>query len=139
MNYGSVLNSGQTYQFIVSPAISSLSNHASGSKGIDITITGTGFSLDPTEISVTAAGLPCSVTSSSTTQIVCTVGSDISGNTYGLLATNTTHTQTNGYISGTGFNYARYETTSLNSKTISSLRSLIGTANEQISQIPYDD
>ena len=56
------------------------------------------------------------------------------------MATNTTATQVNGYISGTGFTYARYDTSNLSpsSKSISGVRALIGTLNEQIFQIAPD-
>lgn len=67
------------------------------------------------------------------------MGADFSGNTYGVLSTNTTNTQVNGYISGTGFSYARYDTSNLNTKTISGVRALIGTPNEQIFQISPDN
>ena len=45
MNFGSILNNAKLYNFIVSPAISSLSSHAGGAQGNELTITGTGFSV----------------------------------------------------------------------------------------------
>jgi hypothetical protein len=73
MNFGSILNNAKLYNFIVSPSISGLSSHVGGSEGNELTITGTGFSVEPNNITVSVAGIPCQVSSSSATQIQCTV------------------------------------------------------------------
>lgn len=138
MNYGSILKNGQSYQFIISPAITGLSTHTGGSAGNELTISGTGFSTETNNITVTAANIPCKVTSATANSIKCTVAADPAGNTYGLLSTNST-SQVNGYVSGTGFSYARYDTSGMTIQTIDNFRSLVSTPNEQISQIPYDN
>lgn len=50
-----------TYQFEISPTISSISAHTGPTKGNLLTIQGTGFPNDPTKAVVTVAGLPCTV------------------------------------------------------------------------------
>lgn len=84
MLYGSVSNQ-LSYEFIVQPLVKGVSAHSGGSQGRSISIQGSGFSTDINKISVTVAGLPCTVTSSSSTNIDCIVGPDTVGNSYGRL------------------------------------------------------
>lgn len=143
MNYASVLYPNKVFQFIVSPAVTSINLHSAGSKGSDIIITGTGFSADDATISVTAAGLPCTVKSSTSTQIICRVGEDYVGNTYGRYTSNAT-VQLGGYVSGSGLTYERYETSKLSEKMIDLFklyydRMLAGEVNEMIFKTDSDN
>jgi hypothetical protein len=74
---------------------------------------------------VTAAGIPCTIQSSTQSNIVCQVGPNPNGNTFGVLSTNTTGTQINGFISGSGLNYTRYDITNLSTKSVIGLRNAI--------------
>jgi hypothetical protein len=79
-------------------------------------ILGTGFSVNPNNVSVTVDNNNCIVSSSSDQTISCT----LSPRNYSLsskLPTNSTN-QTNGYFSGVGLNYARYSVSgSMNTTT----------------------
>lgn len=112
MNYGSVLNNGTPYQFMVAPVVWDQTSYQGSRFGNRINITGTGFSSNPNNISVVIAGLPCKVTKASVTQIEVEIPRDFDGNTYGILSSNSTN-QTCGFIPGSGFFYNRYDATQM--------------------------
>ena len=66
------------------------------------------------------------------------MGPDFVGNTYGNLSTTAT-SQVNGFLSGTGLNYARYDLTKSLSYEVSYVKELIGTPNEEIYQFAHDN
>lgn len=109
MRYASVLKAKQNFEFIVNPSVTGLNLHNAGSKGANLIITGTGFSTNIANVQVVAAGIPCTVVSSTANQITCKVGVDTGDHTYGRYSTNSTVAQVGGYISGSGLAYERYE------------------------------
>jgi hypothetical protein len=131
MNYGSILNQNN-YQFMVIPSVNSVSSHSGGSQGQTITIQGSGFSIDPNVINVEVGNSACNVLRSSERSITCVVQPDIAGNTYGKLNTTTAGTQMNGFISGSGLIYQRYDLTNLSSFNVAGFRNAISTNNPNI-------
>ena len=100
-------DASKSYEFIVNPVVTSLSSHAGGNEGDQITVYGTGFSSDSSKITVTAAGYSCNVLSATPTKLDISVLSTSSPSTYGKLTTNST-SQKNGFISGSGFIHSVY-------------------------------
>lgn len=72
-----------------------------------MTISGTGFSGVAANNTVTVDGNACDVTSSTETQISCTVAPRNLGLS-SLLSASDPSAQINGYFSGAGLKYARY-------------------------------
>ena len=100
-------NIGLDYEHTVLAAIDSISTHEGLIRGQDITITGTGFSANPSRISISVDTVPCDVISSSITEITCHLQeNDFSSSS--LLESENATTQVDGYISGAGFAYQRY-------------------------------
>lgn len=65
-------SSGFTYKSNLTPVISGVSPRRGGTAGgVLLTITGSGFSTNKSEVSVTIAGVVCDVQSSNTTHILC--------------------------------------------------------------------
>ena len=116
MKYGSILNNDLKYHYILTPTVASISAHSGGNEGNRLTIKGTGFSINPSNITVTVAGIPCDVISSSLREIVCDVGKDYPGNNYGKLSTNSS-SQVGGYLSGSGFKYRVFNMSSPNNSS----------------------
>lgn len=127
------LGAGANYEFAVTPVITGVSSHLGGSAGQTITITGNGFTTNQSRISVTAANIPCTISASSSNSITCVVQANINGNTFGLLSSNTTGTQTNGFYGGSGLKYTRYNISALSDKTVSGLRTAIAGSSASIS------
>ncbi len=98
------------FEFTSLPTVSSVSPMNGNIGGQYLTISGTGFSLNPANNSVTVDGNDCAVTSSSAFEIKCTLA-ERDNSLSSLLSTNATG-QTNGYHSGVGLKYARYEAVS---------------------------
>lgn len=115
MRYASVLKSKQNFDFIVNPSVTGLNLHNAGSKGANLIITGTGFSTNMANVQVVAAGIPCTVVSSTANQITCKVGADNGTHLYGRYSTNLTTpaNQVGGFISGSGLAYERFEINAL--------------------------
>lgn len=128
MQYGSI-SQGVNYEFMVQPRVKSVSSHLGGDFGQTLTISGDGFSINSTQISVSAANIPCDVVSSTESQITCKVQPNPNGNTFGVLDTNTSGTQLSGFLSGSGLKYKRYDITNLSSKNLPNFRNNIGSAN----------
>lgn len=114
--------------------MSDVSVHTGGSYGRSITIQGYGFTQKSEQISVKAANLPCAVTYSDERKIVCTVQPDTAGNTYGRLATDSS-SQVDGFISGSGLKYWRYNIAALSSKTTAGLRAAIASSSSSITVV----
>lgn len=102
-----------TYHTTIMPLIINLSENIGSSEAHKLTINGSGFGSVKNAVDVRVAGVPCSVNSVSPNSIECTVRSGNSQGqvilpNQGRLPTDTTGTQTNGYISGTGVSFKRY-------------------------------
>ncbi|CAM6001510.1 unnamed protein product [Sphagnum balticum] len=106
----------ENFHFAVLPSISSISPATGSVAGQAISIQGTGFSNDPTKISVSVDGVSCSVTSSTISSINCLTIPKTS-NDSAKLSTNST-SQNLGYFSGAGLAYNRYDITNLGDKSI---------------------
>ena len=91
--------------------------------------------MNSSVISVMAANLPCNIVVSTESSITCVIQPDVAGNTYGKLPTTTIGTQQNGFISGTGFFYQRYDLTKLPSLTVGSLINAISSNSVNISLV----
>jgi hypothetical protein len=61
----------ESYEFIVTAEVTSISTNSGGNSGNRLTINGTGFGTDDSVVTVDVAGIPCSVISVSYTEIVC--------------------------------------------------------------------
>jgi len=94
------------FEFTSLPTVSGVSPTSGNVGGQYLTISGTGFSPNPNNNTVTVDGNDCSVTSANNNEIKCTLGSKSSSLT-SLLSTNSS-SQANGYFSGAGLKYARY-------------------------------
>lgn len=89
------------------PNITALNSTSGSTNGNIIKISGTGFSDKMSNNVVKVANTPCTVKSSSFTEIVCELQPEVSG-TSTLLSTNTSGSQTDGYHQGAGFKYTRH-------------------------------
>lgn len=105
----SSLNPQDYFEFTSLPTVSAVSPASGNVGGQYLTISGTGFSPNPKNNTVTVDGNDCSVTSSSNYEIKCTLAAK--GSSSSKLSTNSS-SQVNGYFSGAGLKYARYAVTS---------------------------
>lgn len=96
----------ENYQFAVLPAISAISPNSGSAAGQLLSITGSGFSLDKTKVSVSVDGIPCAVVDSTLTNINCQLAKK-NNNASTALPTNSA-SQQQGYYSGNGLAYTRY-------------------------------
>jgi hypothetical protein len=95
------------FEFTVLPVITSISPNSGNVGGQYLTLSGTGFSANIKNNTVTVEGNDCKVTLAEDKKIECTLAAKDAGQTT-LLSTNTSASQLNGYISGAGLKYARY-------------------------------
>jgi hypothetical protein len=114
----------------VLPGISSVSPNSGSPAGQQLTITGTGFSTNTSVIDVSVGGTNCDVVSASLSQIVCNLNPQNTSAT-AQLPTND-GSQTDGFFSGAGLNYARYNISGLSQNNIAGLRSAIQTNSPQL-------
>ena len=93
---------GRIYHFTHVPKIESLSFSSSGLVGQqELVITGDGFAWNRENNTVLLAGVPCTVTSSSTTELRCKVGAAAE-------STNVTVSPRQGYVAGRGLLHRIY-------------------------------
>jgi hypothetical protein len=102
--------------------------------GQQLTITGTGFSTISSNIAVTVDGTNCDVASSTITSITCNLRQKDTSATAKIGTTNA-GTQANGYFSGTGLKYSRYNISNLGNKTPAGLRAAIASSSATIVSI----
>ena len=93
------------FEFTSLPTVAAVTPATGNVGGQYLTISGTGFSPNPKNNTVTVDGNDCSVTSADNYQIKCTLAAK--GPSTSLLSTNSS-SQSNGYFSGAGLKYARY-------------------------------
>jgi hypothetical protein len=84
--------------------------HAGSINGQELTIKGTGFSLDKADVSVSVDGVNCAVSESSFTEVKCKLAPKTTQSA--KLVTNATLANLT-YNSGVGFLYQRYNTGSI--------------------------
>lgn len=120
----------ENFHFAVLPAVYSLTPDKGGLSGQTININGTGFSTNSSEISVKVDNNDCVVTASTISSITCNLPPR-NPSVSSLLSTNSTG-QINGYISGTGLNYKRYDISGLSSKDIAGLKAAIAANSPSI-------
>lgn len=120
----------ENFHFAVLPAIYSLTPNSGALAGQTVNINGTGFSNNASEITVTVDDNDCLVTASTINSITCSL-QPRNPNASSLLATNSA-SQTNGYFSGTGLNYKRYDISTLNTKNIAGLKAAISSNSPSI-------
>lgn len=113
----------ENFHFAVLPAVYSFTPNSGAPAGQQLTINGSGFSTNSSVISVTVDGNPCDISSSTASTINCNLRPK-NANLSAQLSTNSA-SQVNGYVSGTGLNYQRYDITNLGSKTISNFRTAV--------------
>lgn len=94
------------FEFTSLPTVGSVAPANGNIGGQYLTISGTGFSLNPANNSVSVDGNDCKVTSASSDQLKCTVANKDPAKS-SLLSTNAS-SQVSGYFSGAGLTYARY-------------------------------
>ncbi len=115
-----------SFEFIVLPAISSVSTNSGNLGGQNITISGFGFSPALTNNTVTVDGNTCKIQSATQSQIVCILAAKNSSLS-SRLPTNSSN-QTQGYFSGGGLSYARYSIPS--TSTIDNLTNAVRSDNK---------
>lgn len=121
----------ENYHFAVMPAVYSFTPNSGSPAGQQLSINGSGFSTNSSVITVTVDGNPCDITSSSISTINCNLpprNLSLSA----LLPTTDNATQTNGYFSGAGLNYQRYDITNLPTQSVSGLRMAINNQSNTI-------
>ena len=101
-----------TYQVLLLPAVTGLSENVGSSEAHKLTIYGSGFGNIKNSVDVRVAGVNCPVTEVLPNSVTCVArpsnsDSNILPNS-GRLPTDTTRTQINGYVSGTGVSFRRY-------------------------------
>jgi hypothetical protein len=114
----------------VLPAVYSFTPNSGAAAGQQLSINGSGFSTNSSVITVSVDGNPCDISSSTQSTINCKIRPrDLSLSS--KLSTNS-GSQSNGYVSGTGLNYQRYDITNLGTKTIAGLRTAINSKSAEI-------
>ena len=122
------MNNSEKYQFVVLPLVNQRTS--SGSKyGQNLEIKGTGFSLDPSKLTVSVDGVKCDVSESTLISIKCRLAEKKAETS--LLSTNSA-TPSNQYNSGSGFFYQRYNLSTINDISPRNIKKLIdaGTLGE---------
>ena len=89
-------NKTANHQYTVMPNIKTVNSTSGSTNGNILQITGTGFSDKNANNLVKVANTPCNIVSSSLTEIVCELQSEVTGNST-ILPTNTSSSQTDGY------------------------------------------
>lgn len=97
---------GEYFEFTALPTVSGINTHRGNNGGQSLSITGTGFSLNKNNNTVQVDGNNCKVTFSDEGSIQCIL--DPKSTTLSTKLSSTSSSQTNGYVSGAGINYARY-------------------------------
>jgi hypothetical protein len=121
------------FNFVVLPSVSSFTPTSGSLAGQQLTITGTGFSTNPANITVTVDDINCDVVSSTVTSITCNLEQK-NTSVSAKIVTNSGN-QANGYFSGTGLNYNRYDITNLANKTPSGLRAAIASNSSTLNLV----
>jgi hypothetical protein len=98
------------FEFTALPTVTAVSPASGNIGGQYLTISGSGFSANPANNSVSVDGNDCLVTSASSDQIKCTL-SPKNSSVSSQLPTNSS-SQLSGFSSGAGLKYARYAVTS---------------------------
>jgi hypothetical protein len=101
-----------TYQVLLLPAVKGISENVGSSEAHKLTIYGSGFGNIKNSVDVRVAGVNCPVIEVLPNSVTCVArpsnsDSNILPNS-GRLPTDTTRTQINGYVSGTGVSFRRY-------------------------------
>lgn len=118
----------ENYHFAVLPAIYSFTPKSGGLAGQTININGTGFSNNASEITVKVDNNNCVITASTLSTITCNLQQRSAS---ALLSTNSA-SQANGYFSGTGLNYKRYDISNLKAQNIAGLKAAISSNSSSI-------
>lgn len=95
------------FEYTSLPVVSAVSPASGNIGGQYLTISGSGFSPNPKNNTVSVDGNNCKVTAASNSEIKCTLAAKDNAKS-SLLSTNTSGTQLKGYFSGAGLAYARY-------------------------------
>ena len=98
-----------------------------------MTISGTGFTTNTSLVQVSVDGTSCIPVSSTLSSIICDLQTK-DMNATAQLGTNS-GSQTNGYHSGSGLRYRRYNTGSLGTKTYAGLRNAINSNSASITLV----
>jgi len=98
--------------------------------GQKLNIKGSGFSMDKSLIKVSVDENECDIVSSSLTQIECNL-KPRNASLSAKLQTNS-GSQKNGYFSGAGLNYRRYDISKLSPQNIANLRTAINNNSPQL-------
>lgn len=123
----------ENFHFTVLPEIKTITPNYGAEFGQRIKIQGSGFTSTTSLVEVSVDGNICDVVSSTMSEIVCNLRARNSSLT-SKLETNS-GSQIQGYFSGSGLNYRRYDITNLGTKTYDGLRSAIQTNSSSISLV----
>lgn len=104
------------------PSVTSVSPASGFTSGQNLVIQGSGFSIDSSKISVSVDDVPCDITSTTLGKINCQLREKTDQS---ALLNSTVGNQTNGYIGGSGFYYARYSLSGTASNSISSFKAAL--------------
>jgi hypothetical protein len=117
---------GEYFEYAALPTVSAISTHIGNNGGQKLSITGTGFSKNKLNNSVSVDGNPCEVGYSDEGNIQCIIAPK--NNTLSSKLTSSSASQVNGYFSGAGLNYARYSYRGSISALVDAVRSNNSTA-----------
>lgn len=102
----------KSFEIMVVPTISNLSESSGSSEAHFLNIKGTGFGLDKNNVNVEVAGTACAVTALTSNELNCVAKPSTSTATnkanQGRIATNSTLPQQGGYISGSGMKFTKW-------------------------------
>jgi len=119
------------YHHTVLPAISSFGPTQGGLAGQDLVITGTGFSTNSKNISVSVDGVNCAVQSSTLTSINCRLASKQPTDSAALPSS--AGTPVENYIAGVGLKYWRYSTKNLAQNDLNGFKAAVQSKSGNLS------
>lgn len=92
-------------------------------------ISGSGFSANSSKIDLSIDGVGCDILSSTLSEVNCRLKPKQTSNS-ALLSTPNPSTQTKGFIGGAGFDYERYNISSLSTRDIATLKAALTSGSE---------
>lgn len=117
----SSLKAGEYYEYTALPTVTGVNTHRGNHGGQSLSISGTGFSLNKNNNTVEVDGTTCKVSYSDEGNIQCILAAK--NNTLSTKLTSNSSNQTNGYFSGAGIRYARYNYTDNFDNFVTAVRS----------------
>ena len=112
------------FEHTVLPSITGVNPNTGYTPGQIFKISGSGFSSNTSKVEISVDGVTCDVLSSTLNEVSCRLRAK-SNSISGLIATPNPSVQTKGFIGGSGFDYQRYNISSLPNKTIAAFKNAL--------------